>query len=58
MLDDLARHELCGVGGDREGNALGAANDRGIDANDLVRRRHQGPAGGTENQAQERRQAP
>ena len=45
MADDLGQHELRGVAGDRKADALRAADDRGVDADYLGRRRHQRAAG-------------
>ena len=45
VADDLGQHELRGVTGDRKADALRAIDDRGVDADDFSRRRHQRPAG-------------
>ena len=43
--DQFAEHEACGIGGDREADALRAHDDGGVDADDFAARGDQRPAG-------------
>src|SRR5262249_28093774 len=41
VLDQLAKHELCGIAGDRKADSLRALDDSGVDADHLAARGYQ-----------------